>query len=625
MKLLHALESLEKGTLAQALEPLRKFIFSVESLLASEYGQLVSRADTSLRDLWLPILLLGNEWSKCAESLIGIPISSWGQVDCVSSIILTPVTQREYPSLRIRLHNEIEGIKRDDYKVFENTIKIPFALRTTYKTSDARIGFIDQKSRVIDAGSEDAEQMLHGSLPTWLSLLLKWDAVDQIALNYKYEPGEDICKYITSIVAVPACPGSVRSSAKEAEKFLNNCFSSLGVADLRASIPSSVLVIQTNTGEEWYQLLEILVDRIAEFLEKECGFLLDEQSHISTENDSMTYQEVVKRRIIFPANSDLRPGEFGRLSQFFEFSNDEEKGRVKDSFAWLQDSDLPELLKQRIGSINYLLCVSESLKDRCQRLINPEGVNDLVDGLNKSENQKELEENQEVLTAKKEPWSLNKQKPRDILDILSDKLFDLLGQDSLDVLETDIEKIPPYGANLDQRTASKTSDSLSMMTMLASFVFRAMLEVFYRNLDLGQSVIQLFSEHGIYSPNETGFHSISDGGDDDGIFGALAFLLRIAVHNEDYEARKTALAGALYVFDVNGVLPEKGPDGICDDEYCLASTILALEEHGLNAPESMGNWAFDYNANVDNLLSSEKQKKIHSVLEKYLLFLNTKE
>ncbi|MCK7574975.1 MAG: hypothetical protein MZV65_46425 [Chromatiales bacterium] len=76
--------------------------------------------------------------------------------------------------------------------------------------------------------------MLIGNIPTWLALLLKWDAVEQIELNYRHEPGEDIYQQISSIVVIPECPSGARMSSSEASAFLDSCFDWLGVVDSRA-------------------------------------------------------------------------------------------------------------------------------------------------------------------------------------------------------------------------------------------------------------------------------------------------------------------------------------------------------------------------------------------------------
>ncbi|MCK7574974.1 MAG: hypothetical protein MZV65_46420 [Chromatiales bacterium] len=72
VQLLQALDSVE-GALAESLSPLRGFIQSSESLLASEYGPIASFAGTSLKDLWLPIIFLGRNWSFLLNLYWGFP------------------------------------------------------------------------------------------------------------------------------------------------------------------------------------------------------------------------------------------------------------------------------------------------------------------------------------------------------------------------------------------------------------------------------------------------------------------------------------------------------------------------------------------------------------------------
>lgn len=622
MKLLQSLEAIEKGSLAQVLDPLRSFVRSTESIFDSEYRPIASRSGTSFRDLWLPIVLLGSDWASSVSSLLGIPASSWLHVGRVQSIVISPVTQREDPALRVRLYEELNGINRDDYKEFENCVKIPFGLRTTYKRSEGRIGFIDHKSRIIETEKADAERMLRGDLPTWLALLLKWDAVEQIELNYRHEPGADICKHIASIIAVPDCPSAVRISSTSAENFLDDCFGWLGVSDSRSRIPAAVLIILTAVGEEWYQLLDAYSRRLAEFLEKECGLNINESRSLDQTKESSLFSSLMQRHLIFPQMADIRvENEFSGISPLFDFGNGDDKGRIQERFMRPSDSDLSDLIKDRIGNVSFLIEVGESLKKHCDWLLKNE-----YDDLPESHSDDVWSDvpylGTEGSSALNAP--LKSGVFLDRLDRLGDRLSDLFAKS----VEVSDQRLALGAETAIRGMASKSNgieQSTSTMIMLTYFMFRAFLGMFSRNLDIGLEIIRLIAEQGCYSPKGTGFHSLADGASSAELFNALSLLLRIAVHEDSIENRVAALAGALYVFDINGVIPDRGPDGTLDDEFSAATSLLALEERGLDIPEKLSAWAFDRKANVDTLLSAERQRQICAVLSKHSMFLQAKE
>ncbi|EGV16291.1 hypothetical protein ThimaDRAFT_4385 [Thiocapsa marina 5811] len=621
MQLLQALESVETGSLAQDLDPLRSFIRSTEKILDSEYRSIASRSNTSFRDLWLPIVLLGKSWALAARSLLGIPADSWQHVDRVESIIFTPVTQREDPRLRVRLYNEVNCIQRNDYREFENCIKIPFGLRTTYKTKEARIGFLDQKSRIIETEKDDAERMLRGDFPTWLTLLLKWDAVEQIELNYRHEIGEDICKQITSIVAIPDCPSSVRATAESAETFLDNCFGWLGLSDSRARIPASALIILTNGGEEWYQLLEAYSRRIRALLYEECSFRSNYGEAIDAETNTPLFFSLIQRHLIFPPGADIRlENEFNALGTLFDFGSDGEKGVIQERFTWPSTSDLADLIRHRIGNVSFLVDAGESLKQHCDYLLKKADSLDLS-STDQTEQDYSTEWEREVAGSAQSPTITPNPTTGDIFDRLTDRLADLIAKSTPEAFDQSFSQAQKVANRGVMPSRESMERSLSMMTMLTSCVFRAILGVFSRNLDIGLEVIRLLNEQGTYSPKGTGFHSFNDGFEGDDLFKAMSILLRSAVHEESLNDRITAFAAALYVLDVNGVVPERGPDGTFDDEYCAATALVALEERGLVIPEEVSAWAFDCKANIDALLSAEKQNQINAIMSKHSLFL----
>lgn len=621
MQLLQALDSVEKGALAQSLSPLRGFIQSSESLLASEYGPIARFTGTSLKDLWLPIIFLGRNWSFSVESLLGIPAKSWDHVNRVQSIVFLPITQRENPRLRVRLYKEILGVSRSDYKEFESCIKIPFGLRTTYKGTENCIGFIDNKSQIIEANNEDAERMLIGNIPTWLALLLKWDAVEQIELNYRHEPGEDIYQQISSIVVIPECPSGARMSSSEASAFLDNCFDWLGVVDSRARVPASVLIVQTVVGEEWYQMLNVYGERLGKFLSNECGFKVNLENKDLPKINLDLYQSIIQRHLIFQPESDLRDGEFNWLAPLFEFETDDAKGRIFDCYSWPNKIDLSDLIKNRIGNTGFLIKILESLKDHCHQFLE-NNVHEQLNQINPPDLVIDYaENNQKEFLPSSSTDSSYRQKPAELIDKLGEKILDLIARSGNEIFESDFGKTSkPVTTSLESKNIQ---EHLNVMNALSSFMFRSMLGVFCRNLDIGLEVIRLIDSYVNYPASSNVFIGLADKKESSNFSKAIAFLLHSAVYADSDEKRREALAGALYVFDANATAPERGPDGVADDEFCVATTLVALEEKGLFTPEEISSWAFEYKANIDVIMSSDKQRQVCSTVERYSSFLRS--
>lgn len=621
MLMISALDPVDKGFLAEASDPLRLFVRTSENLLASDYGPIASLAGTSLKDLWLPVLLLGRGWSGHIESLLGIPATSWNDLGYVRAIIFTPVTNREKPKLIVRLHNPISGIRREFYKDFENSIKTPFGLRGTYNRLEETIDLLDAASRIINGPVDDAEQMLSGSIPAWLGLLLKWGAVERIEIAYQHEPGSDIKNQISGIVAVPECPPGVASSSQDAAVFLDHCFTWLGVTGLRSSVPSSVFVLLSSVGEEWYHLLDIYCARLNSFFIKECGLYTvpneTDQDTVTANDDSPWWLSLIERRVGLPPEADLRlENEFSCIPALFDFENDSGKGKIRQRFTVPNTCDIVELLEWRIGRVSFLIQLAEALMAKCNSLIKEIQAKETKISVSSLDTPNDdIHSGTLAYDVQSTSTAIRKDRSRSFLDFQN--LSKLIGGTPNSVGD-------PGQSRTGYAFSTKTphadiSKSLEVMSLLTKSLFQVQLAAFKRHLDLAIETMGMLSGKIGHFQKSHGFHGLNIVEGDDELYKSLLHLLSLTVHGGSPEQRSLALAAALYILDPDDVIPgDDGPKGLSDDKFCAASILMRLEDDGVEIPKVISEWAFDFKTNVDNYLNPEKQRQVISLVENYL-------
>lgn len=624
MLMLGALDPVDKGFLAEASDPLRLFVRTSENLLASDYGPITSLAGTSLKDLWLPVLLLGHGWSNHVESLLGIPATSWSDLGYVQAIILTPVTNREKPKLSVRLHNPLSGIRKEFYKDFESSIKAPFGLRATYNRLEEQIDLLDESSRIINATVEDAERMLSGRLPAWLSLLLKWGAVERIEIAYRHEPGSNIRNQISAIVAVPECPPGIASSPPDAAVFLDHCFTWLGVSGSRSSVPSSVFILLSSVGEEWYHLLDVYCARLRKFYTEECGLDagLDTptQETISADGDAHWMLSLIERRLGFPPDSDLRrDNELSYMTALFDFESESSKGKIRQRFTVPKDYDIAELLEWRVGRVPFLIQIAQALIAKCNHLLNDIQKSEIKSDRTYPEISND---NSPAMVSAWDTEALStttrKDRSRSFLDFQN--LSKLIGGSTIPVGGLGPSTTPSTQSPRTPHT--DISKSLDVMSLLTKSLFQVQLGAFKRHLDIAIETMGMLSSRVSYFPKNPGFNGFVIAERNDELFKSLLQLLSLSVYGSTPDLRSLALAGALYVLDPDDVVPgDDGTRGLSDDEFCAASTLMRLEEAGVEIPKDISEWAFDFKTNVDSHLNAEKQRQVLSLIENYLALL----
>ncbi|MCK7574976.1 MAG: hypothetical protein MZV65_46435 [Chromatiales bacterium] len=314
----------------------------------------------------------------------------------------------------------------------------------------------------------------------------------------------------------------------------------------------------------------------------------------------------------------MRDGEFNWLTPLFEFETDYAKGRIFDCYSWPDKADLSDLIKKRIGSTGFLIEILEALKNHCHQFLEHNAHEQLT-----QINPPDLvidyaQSNQEEFLPSSSIDSNFRQKPAELIDKLGEKILDLIARSGNEIFESDFGKTSKtVTASLENKNVQ---EHLNVMNALSSFMFRSMLGVFCRNLDIGLEVIRLIDSYVNYPASGNGFSGFADKKESGNFSKAMAFLLHSAVYADSDEKRREALAGALYVFDANATAPEGGPDGVADDEFCVATTLVTLEEKGLFAPEEISSWAFEYKANIDVVMSSDKQRQVCLTLERYSSF-----
>lgn len=619
-QLLYTLDTAGNNFLAEARDPLHRFVRASENLVASDFGPVASLAGTSLKDLWLPVLLLGNRWSVYVESLLGIPATSWKYLSHVQAVVLSPITRREKPKLSVRLYRELIGIRKELYKDFESNIKNPYELRTAYDRQKERVEFLDEASRVIDAGADDAERFLNGDYPAWLTLLLKWDAVERIDIACQREQGTNIRNQIASIVAIPECPPGISSSPLEASVFLDDCFTWLGLPGTRSSIPPSVFVLLTSAGEEWYHLLDVYCERNKKFYCEDCG--LEQISGLRSDESNTILNSLllllIERRLGLPADSDLRPeNEFSTIPLLFDFGLETGKGNLKPRFAVSPKSNILELLEQRIGCISFLIALANTLIAKCDCLLNV--THYFAASVDNTEGQGPA--NDKVTSDDTNISSSDREKSQSpsFWDV-QDKLIALLGA-------SNSSKVASEGILNQARTTDvavlESAKTLEILSLLTTSLFRVQLSAFARDLDIAVETMSMLASRTGYFPKGKDFHSLEIADKDDDLFRSVRHLLHLTINGGSPDQRSLALAAVLYVLDPDDVVPGEGSNGISDDEYCTASTLLQLEEGGVQIPEEISEWAFNCKANIDRRLNSEKQRQVHKLLESYLALFNS--
>lgn len=624
MLTLSALDPVDKGFLAEASDPLRLFVRTSENLLESDYGPIASLAGTSMKDLWLPILLLGRGWSGHVESLLGIPATSWNDLGLVRAIIFTPVTNREKPKLIVRLHNPIIGIRREFYKDFENSIKTPFRLRATFNRLEERIDLLDEASRIINGPVDDAERMLSGSIPAWLGLLLKWGAVERIEIAYQHESGSDIKNQIAAIAAIPECPAGVASSSHDAAVFLDHCFTWLGVPGFRSSVPSSVFVLLTTVGEEWYHLLDIYCARLNSFFIKDCGLNagpnIADQDAVSANDDSPSWLSLIERRVGLPPEADLRlENDFSCISALFDFESDSGKGKIRQRFAVPNTCDIAELLEWRIGHVPFLIQLAEALMAKCNNLIKEIQEKEIKISVRSLDTPKDDIHSGTLAYDVQSPSSATRRdRSRSFLDFQN--LSKLIGGTTNPVEDSDQSKTGYAQPSKSPHT--DISKSLDVMSLLTKSLFQVQLGAFKRHLDLAIETMGMLSGKIGHFQKSHGFHGLNIVEGDDELYKSLLHLLSLTVYGGSPDQRSLALAAALYILDPDDVIPgDDGPKGLSDDKFCAASILMRLEDDGVKIPSEISEWAFDFKTNVDNYLNPEKQRKVISLVENYLTLL----
>ena len=627
MLMLSALDPVDKGFLAEVSNPLRLFVRTSENLLASDYGPLASLAGTSLKDLWLPVLLLGRGWSGHVESLLGIPATSWNDLGYVQSIRFTPVTNREKPQLIVRLHNPIIGIRREYYKDFENSIKSPFRLRAAFNRLEERIDLLDETSRIVNAPVDDAERMLSGSIPAWLSLLLKWGAVEQIQIAYQYEPGSNIKNQIAGIVAIPECPSGVASSSQDAAIFLDHCFTWLGVPGSRSSIPSSVFILLSSAGEEWYHLLDVYCARMHSFFYKDCGLNSGsneaDQDTISGKDELPWFLSLIERRVGFPPDSDLRmENEFSCIPALFDFDNDSSKGKIQQRYTVPSTCNIAELLEWRIGRVPFLIELAELLMAKFNRLLNEIQEKGFKDGLNSPQTSNNSQLGAPTYDTQTSSATVRKERSRSFLDF--ENLSKLIGGATNPSGDAGLSNTNnTYSTRTSHADISK---SLDVMSLLTKSLFQVQLSAFVRHLDIAIETMGMLSRKNSHFEKNRGFHSLDITERDDELYKSLLHLLSLTVHGGSPDQRSLALAAALYILDPDDVVPgDDGSRGLYDDKFCAASILMRLEDDGVEIPKEISEWAFDFKTNIDSYLNSEKQRQVLSLVESYLTLLSTEE
>ncbi len=619
MLLVHSLEAAAQGPNAGAVAPLIDYIRACEEFDAAEYGPPPAYAGTSLRELWLPLLFLGDGWRDYVEAVLGIPAKHWDGADRADAIVLRPVTVRDPCALKVRLREAVPGVKVDQFKEFERSVKGPFGLRTRYVRQNERLEFLDGASRILTATAPDTVAMISGKLPPWLAFLLGIDAVERIELSYPHEAGPTLRSHIAGVVALPSCPVSASNSDEAATELLSSCHTWLGITLPRKALGQAVFVAMTSQGEEWYRLLDCYLRHVHGLVRHACGF---PEASDGAEEPAAAQQDlemlVLRRRIALPPGADLRrDSEFTHLRSAFGFSTDQDgKGVLHSNLAISSPTSFLDAMQERIGDLAFLKAVATNLRTRCERLMERDGSQAEPSDQEPDAASEPTETHSPAVSSTRTGQSGSGNAPRSIPALAQlSEAFAGLG------FAMSAVRGEPGPASPAPIPSASARQAAAMSTFLSALL-QSTMGVFRQNLDIAIEVLTCFELSRTASPLAAALRDVRTCGETSDISKVLGYLLRCGVHGRTPRERSLALAGVVYMLDPNDTVPDDGPSGFHDDEFGAAVTLRLLENAGTELPGELSDWALDRSSEIDSYLTQDVQEAVMQTVEQYVAFLN---
>jgi uncharacterized membrane protein YkvA (DUF1232 family) len=345
---------------------------SLEAFLAAccrfrdqQFGPDSTRHCEDLKDVWLPIVVLGGDWQATTEELLSITMHP--KAGKATYLTFKPVRHNEPPSFTVGIEPVIK-LNEQSFDSFVAQVKKPFRLRTTYDVDEQKLE-VKGKTRVESkVEPKEGERFLAGDIPRWLELLLDWSAVRDIEIAYPYQPVQiaGVRDAIVSMVVLPGYPPQWRNADMSA--CLRELTGKLDIGD-----QSCLHMMLGQRAPEFYPLLDRYVGQLLE------GDRLLFGSNVGCDKTKVAkvteYSDhFLARHISLAKNAELRAeNQYAHLAQLFESTADG-KGIATPKRAFtIERGRLGSTLFARIGSLEYLdwavrqlVVIGETACKKCQ-------------------------------------------------------------------------------------------------------------------------------------------------------------------------------------------------------------------------------------------------------------------